>query len=287
MNVRLHELPVSVCIPVRNEEANLTACLERLQDFDEVVVVDSSSTDRTPEIAKKAGATLLQFHWDGQFPKKRNWALKNHTFKHPWILFLDADERMSPEFVAELRATLPTTNHSGFWITFTNWFMGKPLHYGDVFRKLALFRLGAGEYECIPENAWSNLDMEVHEHPILAGTTGSLQNKLDHRDFRDLKTYLTKHNEYSSWEVKRFLWLKSAGQEAWKALNPRQQFKYRHLDKWWFAWVYWILSVIIKRGLLDGEKGFILARMKRRYFDEVRLKIIEKRAEMTRSSGLC
>lgn len=275
MNVRLHTLPVSVCIPVRNEEKNLPGCLAALSDFDEVVVVDSGSTDLTPEIAKKAGATLLQFHWDGQFPKKRNWALKNHIFKHPWVLFLDADERMSPEFVAELRATLPTTSHSGFWISFTNWFMGKPLHYGDVFRKLSLIRVGAGEYERFPEASWTDLDMEVHEHPILIGSIGELSSRLEHHDFRGLKSYLDRHNEYSSWEANRFLWLESAGQEVWQALNPRQQFKYRHLDKWWLAWVYWILAIIVKRGILDGAAGWFLVGLKRRYFQEVRLKIME------------
>ncbi|MEQ1749033.1 MAG: glycosyltransferase family 2 protein [Prosthecobacter sp.] len=272
---RLHTLPVSVCIPVRNEEVNLPGCLERLQDFDEIVVVDSDSQDKTVEIAFKAGAKVLQFQWDGSFPKKRNWALKNHIFKHPWILFLDADERMSPEFVAELRATLPTTNHSGFWISFTNWFMGKPLHYGDVFRKLALIRMGTGEYERFPEVSWTDLDMEVHEHPILSGSIGVLSSRLEHHDFRRLKNYLDRHNEYSSWEATRFLWLEEAGEKAWKVLNPRQQFKYRHLDKWWFAWVYWVLAVIVKRGIFDGTSGWRLAGLKRRYFQEVRLKIME------------
>ncbi len=272
-----HLLPVSVCIPVRNEEKNLPGCLAALSDFDEVVVVDSSSTDLTPEIARKAGVNLLQFHWDGQFPKKRNWVLRNHVFKHPWVLFLDADERMNPDFVNELRVTLATTTHAGFWITFTNWFMGRPLHHGDVFRKLALFRVGTGEYERIPENAWSHLDMEVHEHPVLAGTHGFLNTRLEHHDFRDLKAYLNRHNEYSSWEVKRFLWLETAGQEAWTALNSRQHFKYRNLDKWWFSWIYWIVALIVRLGFFDGSAGFTLARMKRRYFDEVRLKIIEAR----------
>lgn len=274
----LNMLPVSVCIPVRNEALNLPECLARLSDFSEVVVVDSNSTDETAAIATKSGATVLQFEWTGGFPKKRNWALQNHRFSNPWVLFLDADERMNPDFVEELKRVLPTTAHVGFWISFTNWFMGRPLHHGDVFHKLALFRLGAGEYECFPEAFWSDFDMEVHEHPILDGTTGDLLTRLNHQDYRGLKNYLARHNEYSSWEARRFLWLQTAGAEAWKLLNTRQQFKYRHLDKWWFAWFYWSFAVIVKRGILDGEVGLRLGRLKRRYFDEIRLKILEARS---------
>lgn len=268
-------LPVSVCIPVKNEEANLAACLRLLGDFEEVVVVDSASEDRTVGIAHAAGATVLQFKWNGEFPKKRNWALRNHVFAHPWVLFLDADERMNPDFVAELRRALTGTPHSGFWISFTNWFMGRPLHHGDVFRKLALLRVGSGEYERFPEVSWSSLDMEVHEHPVLNGTTGKLSARLEHHDFRGLKNYLARHNEYSSWEANRFLWLQSAGSEAWASLNQRQQFKYRHLHRSWFGVFYWLTAFVLKMGFRDGVAGLRLAGLKRRYFHEVRLKIIE------------
>lgn len=268
-------LPVSVCIPARNDAANLAACLSLLGDFNEVVVVDSASEDETVDVAAKAGATVLQFQWNGAFPKKRNWALQTHPFKNPWVLFLDADERMSPAFVAELKSVLPGTSHVGFWISFTNWFMGRPLHHGDVFRKLALFRTGAGEYERFPEAAWTNLDMEVHEHPVLNGTTGELQARLEHHDFRNLKSYLARHNEYSSWEASRYLWLRQADAEAWDQLTGRQRFKYKHCGQWWFCWFYWGLALVVKKGLLDGWAGLQLAGLKRRYFHEIRLKIHE------------
>ena len=87
-------LNITVVIPVRNEEKNLPSCLKALgSDFTEIVVVDSVSSDRTREIASAAGAVVLDFVWDGKFPKKRNWALRNYRFKTPWVLFLDADER--------------------------------------------------------------------------------------------------------------------------------------------------------------------------------------------------
>ncbi|TDU64644.1 glycosyltransferase involved in cell wall biosynthesis [Prosthecobacter fusiformis] len=268
-------LPVSVCIPVKNEEVNLAACLAALAEFDEVVVVDSGSKDATVRLAREAGATVLQFEWNGKFPKKRNWALQNHRFKHPWILFLDADERMNPSFVAELKDTLRNTTHVGFWITFNNWFMGVPLRHGDVFHKLSLFKVGAGEYERFEEDSWCHLDMEVHEHPVLDGTTGEMKVRLEHQDYRGLKHYLSRHNEYSSWEANRYLWLQSAGEDEWKNLTGRQRFKYQCLGRWWLAWLYWGISLWAMRGFLDGRLGFRFAELKRRYFQEIRLKIME------------
>lgn len=275
MSASSQPLPVSVCIPVRNEAANLPACLAALRGFSEVVVVDSHSTDATAELARQAGATVLQFDWDGKFPKKRNWALRNHHFANPWVLFLDADERMNEAFVAELRAVLPTTPHNGLWISFTNWFLGRPLRHGDTMRKLALLRLGSGEYEQFPEDAWTTLDMEVHEHPILTGSTGELRTRLDHLENRSPEAHLARHHEYAVWEARRFLWLHSpaAPADAWTQLNPRQRFKYRYLDRVWFPWLYWLATLFVKRGVLDGLPGLRFVSLKRQYFTDVRCRI--------------
>lgn len=269
-------LPVSVCIPVRNEESTIGACLDSLGGrFADVVVVDSESTDRTVELASARGGRVVQFAWDGRFPKKRNWALRNVDFVHGWILFLDADERLSPEVLAELGDVLPTTRHVGFWLSFRNHFMGRELRHGDRFRKLALFRRDAGEYEAFPEALWSNLDMEVHEHPVLSGSVGEIHSLLDHRDDRGLHHYIAKHNEYSTWEAHRFRWLAAAGPTAWQGLTRRQRFKYRNLDAWWLSHVYFLSCVVAKRGILDGLAGWRFAAMKRRYLQDVRLKILE------------
>lgn len=271
-------LPITVCIPVRNEEKNLPSCLEALGGaFAEMVVIDSGSSDRTRAIAEAAGAVVLDFEWNGCFPKKRNWALRQHEFQTPWVLFLDADERVTPSFLEELSVILEKTTHDGFWVSYNNWFMGKPLRHGDTFRKLGLFRIGSGEYERFPEDSWSHLDMEVHEHPVLEGTVGEIKAKLEHYDYRGLKHYLAKHNEYSTWEANRFAWLSEAGSEEWGKLNRRQCFKYRNLDQWWLGWVYWGVSYLLKKGFLDGRAGWVFARLKCRYFDEIRLKIMEIR----------
>ena len=275
----MSSLPISICIPVLNEERNLGGCLRSLEGrFDDIVVVDSGSIDATRHIAESGGATVVDFRWNGEFPKKRNWALRHHPFRHPWILFLDADERLTPQVLMELERTVPGSRHAGYWLSFTNWFMGQPLRHGDVFRKLALFRRDAGEYERYPERWWSHLDMEVHEHPVLQGDTGEIHARLEHHDYRDFDHYIAKHNAYSTWEANRFQWLQSAqNQSAWEALTPRQRFKYRNLDRWWLSWLYFAASYVGKLGFLDGRAGWTFARLKSRYFDDIRLKIVEKR----------
>ena len=88
------KLPVSILIPARNEEANLSACLESVSRADEVFVVDSQSSDRSIEISEQYGATVVQFKFNGRHPKKKNWSLDNLPFRNEWVLIVDCDERV-------------------------------------------------------------------------------------------------------------------------------------------------------------------------------------------------
>ena len=164
-------------------------------------MVDSGSTDRTVGIAEASGAKVIQFRWNGQFPKKRNWVLQNYRFQTDWVLFLDADEEVTPAFEAELAASIENSKYSGFWIRYHNFFLGRKLRYGVPQRKLALFRVGKGAYERIEENRWSTLDMEIHEHPIIDGPVGELSAPIIHHDFKTLHSFIERHNEYSGWEA--------------------------------------------------------------------------------------
>ncbi len=275
MDESFHDrLPVTVVVPAKNAAHHLGACLGRLADFAQVLVVDSGSSDGTEEVARQHRAEVLQFVWDGRFPKKRNWVLRNYSFATEWVFFLDADEWVSPELVAELRRVLPGTSHSGFWLDYERHFMGKSLRGGDPLPKLALFRVGAGEYERVDENSWSGLDMEVHEHPVLTGTVGKIRTPVIHRDYRGMQHYIAKHNDYSTWEARRYLAL-IADRGAWERLTPRQRTKYRHLAKWWFAPAFFLGGYVVKRGFLDGAAGFHFALAKAIYFYQIRLKILE------------
>ncbi|MGA0871633.1 MAG: glycosyltransferase family 2 protein [Phycisphaerales bacterium] len=272
------DLPVTVVVPVLNEARNLRDCLARLDRFEKVVVVDSGSKDQTREIAREHGAEVVDFRWNGRFPKKRNWMLRNHRFETEWILFLDADEYVTDRFCDELKRTLPTTAHNGFWLTYHNYFLGRYLRHGTPFTKLALIRKGSGEYERIDEERWSRLDMEVHEHPVLDGTTGHIHAAIEHNDFKGLESYFAKHNEYSSWEARRYVRLVAEGRAIQDHFTSRQRWKYRNLRSWWLAPGYFFVTYIAKAGLLDGYPGFAFAMLKWIYFFHIRLKILELEA---------
>ncbi|RZK41893.1 MAG: glycosyltransferase family 2 protein, partial [Hymenobacter sp.] len=178
MAVITASLDLTIVIPVRNEAANLPGCLEAIGPdlARHIVVVDSSSTDDTVAVAQAMGAEVINFTWNGRFPKKRNWYLQNHSPATTWVLFLDADEHLTPNFKAELRQALSRDEGKvGYWLSYSIYFLGERLKGGYPLRKLALFRVGSGEYERIDEEQWSKLDMEVHEHPTLAGDIGALR----------------------------------------------------------------------------------------------------------------
>ncbi|RFB04505.1 glycosyltransferase family 2 protein [Parvularcula marina] len=269
------DIPISVIIPAKNEEANLPRCLSRLKRFAEVVIVDSGSEDRTGEIAREFGAEIIQFDWNGRYPKKRNWYLLNHKPKCDWVLFLDADEIIDDVFCEEAARAVASGTHDGYWLNYTNFFLGKPLKYGDPQRKLALFRFGAGLYERIDEMGWSRLDMEVHEHPVIDGPIGEITTRIEHNDYRGIAKFIDRHRDYALWEAKRVEVLRARGLENAEHLTDRQRTKYKNIDKWWFPWSYFAFTYFAKRGFLDGGPGFAIAFYKLWYFFSIRLLIRE------------
>lgn len=262
---------LTVVIPVKNEEKNLPECLESVKGLEHVVVVDSGSTDSTCDIAAQYGREVVQFKWNGKFPKKRNWMLRSYSFTTPWVFFLDADERPSQEQFSELAKVLPTTKHDALIMYMDNWFMGRVLKYGDHPRKTNILRLGAGEYEIINENRWSNMDMEVNEHIVVRGTLGFLKNHLEHYDKRTLASYYQKHNEYSSWEANRFL---AMSKESFKKQTSRQKIKYGLIYKnRLFPFLYFLYSYLFKGGIWDGKPGFFFTINRMFYFYQIQAKI--------------
>lgn len=267
-------LAVTVAIPVKNEEANLGRCLERLGRFAEIVVIDSGSTDKTREIAERFGARVVDFRWDGKYPKKRNWFLLNDPPLQPWVLFLDADELVDDAFCDAVASAIASEDTNGFWLNYTNYFLGAPLRYGLSQRKLALFRVGHALYEKIEEDGWSKLDMEIHEHPIVEGEVGEISAPIDHRDYNGLDRFLAKHIEYARWEARRYRELQQSP-DAWEHFTKRQCFKYRHLAKWWYPAFYFTFTYVVKRGFLDGSAGLHYAAYKAWYSRTIRLLIKE------------
>jgi glycosyltransferase involved in cell wall biosynthesis len=275
MTKLLEKLPVTVVVPVRNEASAIRSCLQKLAGFEAVVVVDSKSTDGTDKLALEMGAEVLQFNWNGSFPKKRNWVLRTYQFRTPWVFFLDADERVNAEFCTELRGALKKPAHDAFWVNYQNSFLGCELKFGEANKKLSLFRVGSGEYEEIGEQRWSSLDMEIHEHPIVKGRVGEIRSRVQHLDDRGYEHWVRKHNEYSSWEAQRIRLLKSRGDLSYRLLTPRQKVKYRMVGSQWFPCLYFVYIFLLKRGFLDGHAGLVYALSKAIYFWNISVKLRE------------
>ena len=265
-------IPISVIVSVKNEERNLPNCLRVLGDFSEVLIIDSMSTDNTPQIVEDFNFKLINFKWNGRFPKKRNWTLRNISIKNEWVLFLDADETLTEVFIDEIAQAIKDTSFDGFWIRYNNYFMGKELKYGDKMSKLAMFKKSSGEYEKIDEDSWSHLDMEIHEHPIIKGSIGFIKSPIKHNDFNGLKHYINKHNAYSTWEAKRFLSLRKNSTEQ---LTKRQKIKYKLITTGWLPFIYFTYAYLLKRGFLDGKQGYFLSKYKSYYFFQIQTKIKE------------
>ncbi|NBB79013.1 MAG: glycosyltransferase [Verrucomicrobia bacterium] len=273
-------LDLTIAIPVKNEAANLPACLEAIgQNFARaVVVIDSGSTDGTARIASDWGARCLSFEWDGKFPKKRNWFLRNHRPDTKWVLFLDADEWLTPDFKRELAHVLANPgNRVGFWISYSIYFLGRPLRGGYPLRKLALFRVGSGEYERIDEARWSQLDMEIHEHPVLDGPVGVIRAKIDHRETRGLDQWAAKHAEYADWEARRYIARKVGADSA--AWTLPQKIKYKLMDTPFLALAFFFGCYFLMLGFRDGYRGLAWAILKAGYFAQVYGRIQEIKME--------
>jgi glycosyltransferase involved in cell wall biosynthesis len=266
---------LTIAIPVKNEEQNLAACLGSIgNDFaKDIVVIDSGSTDKTKSIASNFGVNVIDFKWNGKFPKKRNWYLRNHTPGTKWVLFLDADEHLTTSFKDTLPTALADETKVGYWLSYTRYFKGKELKGGYPLYKLALFKLGAGEYEHIEEYEWSKLDMEVHEHPVLTGEVGYIKAKIDHKDSRDgLEHYIQKHKEYAAWEARRVVNMEGAVNGSW-----RQKAKYALIKSGLIAPAYFIGSYLLMGGFRDGKEGLEFAKLKMDYFRQVRRNMRELR----------
>jgi len=257
--------PISVLIPVRNEAANLPACLASVAWCDDIVVVDSGSTDTTVEIARAAGARVVDFKWNGRLPRKKNWALANVPWRHDWIFIIDADERVTPELESAMRAALAHPTCTGYYVNRRFWFLDGWLNHCGYFPSwnMRLFRHALGCYE-MPAGgiAAGSGDNEVHEHVELQGPAGYLDGVMEHYAFPDVATWVEKHNRYSNWEALQQV---AAVTEDAAGLDPGLARK-RRLRR--LAWslparplLRFLYHYVWRAGFLDGYRGFVFCRL--------------------------
>ncbi len=278
-------LPVSVIIPARNEAHNLPRCLESLAAVGEIYLIDSQSTDDTARIAESYGAKVVQFHYRGGWPKKRQWAMDTLPLTHDWILLLDADEVLTPELAAEIRSAIDNPQFDGCHIALEMYFLGRRLrHSGASFWKLSLFRKGLGRFECrLQDQTTSMADMEVHEHVIVNGQTRRLQHPLVHHNVESLDRYIQKHNEYSNWEAR--VWLDGNKNEdeirpsLWGTQAGRRRWLRRHfLELPGSPVLFSLYKYFVRLGFLDGVPGLIYCVFQGVQFFHIKAKIYELRA---------
>ena len=242
-------------------------CLESVRWADEIVIVDSQSTDQSQGIGESFGAKVVQFHFNGKWPKKKNWALENVQFRHEWVFILDADEVLPTEAEDEFRRVVTESENvlAGYWINRRFMFMGKWLRHAYYPNwNLRLFRHRLGRFEKLTEAATNSGDNEVHEHVVISGPTGRLKAEMDHYAFPSVDVFVEKHNRYSNWEAHVALDRHLRGSDA-RLQNTevgfRRRLKSLSQDLPFRGLLRFLYVYVWQRGFLDGREGYYFARL--------------------------
>jgi glycosyltransferase involved in cell wall biosynthesis len=230
---------LSVVLITQDEEVNLPRTLESVMPLvrggrGEIIIVDSGSTDRTPEIARSFGAKVFSEPWKG-FAAQKNSAMGKAS--GDWVLQLDADETLEPGLATEINDALSSNpSLDGFWIPRKNFFLGRWIRHGGFYPdpKLRLIRRGAGRFE------------EYGAHPTIKvkGPTGGLKHALLHNAYPTLRGYIDHMNSYSS-----------SGAEVAVAQGRLHFNLLNILIRPLLTFIY---NYFIRLGFLDGREGLLL-----------------------------
>lgn len=224
---------LSVCVVTKNEAHNIYDCLNSVAWADEIIVIDSCSTDQTVEICKQFTDKITIMPWQGCGPQKQ--AVFSMATSE-WVLMLDADERISPELAREIQSTLLKPKHQGYSIPFKSYYCGKQIRFGDWKNERHLRLLHRASSKIIP-----NL---IHFGIEVKGSCGMLKNYISHYSFPDLNTVINKMHSYSTaGAVQKFQQGKTTS--IWSAIGH--------------ALFTFMRGYIFKLGFLDGHQGFMLA----------------------------
>lgn len=227
-------MKLTIIIPTLNEENDLPQTLQSIKELaDEVLIIDSGSTDKTIEIAKKYGAKVIN-HPFVSFSDTRNFGHK--MAKGDWILSIEADVTISSQLAAEIRQSISSNKFSAYFIPRLNLIWGKPIRHTDWGPKddthIWLYEKGSGE--------WRSL---VHEEYVTQKPVGKLKNFLIHKNYETISEFIDKVNRYSDLAVKQ------------KNVYPG----------WWFLRDFF-KRYFYKLGFLDGYHGLFLSYLQSVYY---------------------
>ena len=240
---------LSACIITRNEADRIVACLQSIAFCDDIIVVDSASTDATREIAQAHGARVLVRAFDG-YRTQKDFAVRNA--RHDWVLCLDADERVTPRLRAAIEAARAGgfAGAAGYRFARATEYFGAFLRHGNAYpdRAMRMFDRRCG--------GWRG-DREIHEHASVDGPVGSLRGDLEHHAYRSLGDHLTRMDRYA----------------RMMAIHMHAQGRRAHLFNL-FANPFWRFArgYVLRAGFLDGWRGLVYALVKSNY---VRQKFIK------------
>lgn len=258
-------LAVSAVIFTKNESANIIQCIESLNEFSEICVIDSFSTDQTKQLALNLGVRVIDFEWNGQYPKKRQWSLEQVKYKNEWILFIDADERVTQSFIDELKhfLTYSKEGYSAASIPIDYYFAGKRIKYGQKPRKTVLLRLDKARFPVIDDLTADGMgELEGHYQPMIAGKTKKFRKSISHNDNDPISTWMFRHINYAKWE-------------AHLLMNPQAKIQVDSSKSGFSAWfhklplrhlIFFLYSYFLRFGFLDGRVGFDYAFAKSWYY---------------------
>lgn len=276
------KIDCTVLISVKNEEKNIFNCLDALKNsFEHVIVLDSFSTDNTKNICSDFSIDVVDFVYSAPYPKKRQWALENLDIKTNWVLLLDADEILSEALLKEISFVINNTHHDGFYIKKKFYFMGKRLKYGGFdFSALMLFKTGNARFERL-SNCINGFDMEIHERVILNGSATNLKNGIEHIDWNSYSHYISKHNNYATWEADvrtSNTFSEDVKSDLFGNVQERRRFLKLIAKRIPFEPFLWfIYHYFFRLGFLEGRRGLIASATRAFYIFIVRSKIYEKR----------
>lgn len=286
-------LPVTVILGVLNEEKNIEEAIRSVAWAHKIYVVDSQSKDRTCELARGLGAEVVQFEYDGGWPKKRNWALQNLTFETDWVLILDGDERVDTELRQEIMQAIKHEDIHGYYIRWKFVFLGKWMrHCWSHGWMMRLFRVGKAEYENLGLAGEGGWDAEVHENIVLKdGKSAKLNSWLTHDSNEDLAFWIRKQNDFSTWNATRRIQQLQQPLPSFRSLFSSDPVVKRKFLKSVFirlpgrVWATFVWLYFFKLGFLDGWAGYYFCRLRAIHEFNISAKVYESRLKDTDEVG--